>query len=142
GTPTWLAAQSLRGLGAALRAAGRLDKARQVVEQAVSIARVLRMPRVLANALEQEGHLVAVEDPERATQLHHEALAERVEHGLRVFYADSLDALAMLAGRSGRTAEAAWAPATRRAMPWATSGALTRRWAMEPLRLSGRKARR
>jgi len=65
------------------------------------------MARVLADALEQEGHLVVVEDAERATQLHHEALAERVEHGLRVFYADSLDALAMLAGRSGRTAEAA-----------------------------------
>jgi DNA-binding NarL/FixJ family response regulator len=64
------------------------------------------MPRVVAEALEQQAHLAAVDDPDRAIDLHHQALAERVEHGLRTFYVDSLDALATLAARADRTSEA------------------------------------
>jgi DNA-binding CsgD family transcriptional regulator len=51
---------------------------------------------VLADALDQQGHLAASADPHKALDLHHHALAIRVEHGLRTFFADSLEALAAL----------------------------------------------
>jgi predicted ATPase/DNA-binding CsgD family transcriptional regulator/class 3 adenylate cyclase len=106
GAETWLAAQAMPGLGAALRSIGRFHEARSVLERAVGVARRLGMPRVVAEALEQQAHLAAVDDPDRAIDLHHQALAERVEHGLRTFYVDSLDALATLAARADRTSEA------------------------------------
>jgi DNA-binding CsgD family transcriptional regulator len=68
----------------------------------MAVARGLGMPRIVADALEQRAELAAAEDPDRATELHHEALAVRVEHGLRTFCADSLDALAALAARAER----------------------------------------
>jgi ATP/maltotriose-dependent transcriptional regulator MalT len=94
GTETWLAGKALPGLGAALRMLGRTEDARDVLERAVVVAGRLGMPRQLAAALEQQAHLAAADDAARATELHHRALAIRVEHGLRAFYADSLDALA------------------------------------------------
>jgi predicted ATPase/DNA-binding CsgD family transcriptional regulator len=106
GAETWIAAQAMPGLGAALGSTGQPDRARAVLERAVAVARRLGMPRVVAEALEQQAHLAAADDPERAVDLHHEALAERVGHGLRTFYVDSLDALATLAGRAEPTAEA------------------------------------
>ena len=96
GAETWIAAQSMPGLGAALRSAGRADRARSVLERAVEVARRLGMPRVVAEALEQQAELAAADDLDHAVDLHHQALAERVEHGLRTFYVDSLDALARL----------------------------------------------
>jgi predicted ATPase/DNA-binding CsgD family transcriptional regulator len=90
---TYLAALALPPLGTALRLLGRHDEAAGVLDRAIAVARTLGMPRVQAHALEQQGHLFA--DPE----LHHEALALRVEHGLRGSYAASLDALAALTGR-------------------------------------------
>jgi DNA-binding CsgD family transcriptional regulator len=71
------------------------------------VARRLDMPRVVADALEQQAHLAAADDLDRAIDLHHRALAERVEHGLRTFYVDSLDALAMLAAQAEPAPEAA-----------------------------------
>jgi predicted ATPase/DNA-binding CsgD family transcriptional regulator len=107
GAETWLVAQSLPGLGAALIALGRLDQARDVLDRAVAVARRLDMPRVLADALEQQGHLAAAAgDVDRAIDLHHEALAVRVEHGLRTFSVDSLEALAALAAAATPTPEA------------------------------------
>jgi predicted ATPase/DNA-binding CsgD family transcriptional regulator len=106
GAETWLVAQSLPGLGAALISLGRLDQARDALDRAAAVARRLDMPRVLADALEQQGHLAAADDLDRATDLHHEALAERVEHGLRTFSVDSLEALAALAARAEPTPEA------------------------------------
>jgi predicted ATPase/DNA-binding CsgD family transcriptional regulator/class 3 adenylate cyclase len=106
GAETWIAAQAMPGLGAALRATGRLHEARGVLERAVGVARGLGMPRVVAEALEQLAHLAAVDDPDRAADLHHEALAERVQHGLRGFHVDSLDALATLGARAEPTSEA------------------------------------
>jgi DNA-binding CsgD family transcriptional regulator len=94
------------GLGAALGSTGQPDRARAVLERAVAVARRLGMPRVVAEALEQQAHLAAADDPERAVDLHHEALAERVAHGLRTFYVDSLDALATLGARTQPTSEA------------------------------------
>jgi predicted ATPase/DNA-binding NarL/FixJ family response regulator len=107
GAETWLVAQSLPGLGAALISLGRLDQAHDALDRAVAVARRLDMPRVLADALEQQGHLAAAaDDLDRATDLHHEALAARVEHGLRTFSVDSLEALAALAARAEPTPEA------------------------------------
>jgi predicted ATPase/DNA-binding CsgD family transcriptional regulator len=106
GAETWLVAQSLPGLGAALIALGRLDQARDVLDRVVAVARRLDMPGVLADALEQQGHLAAAAgDADRAVDLHHQALAVRVEHGLRTFSADSLEALAALAARADPTPE-------------------------------------
>jgi predicted ATPase/DNA-binding NarL/FixJ family response regulator len=106
GAATWIAAQAMPGLGAALGATGRVEAARGVLERALAVARGLGMPRVVADALEQQAHLAAADDPDRAVDLHHEALAERVEHGLRTFYVDSLDALATLGGRAQPAPEA------------------------------------
>jgi DNA-binding CsgD family transcriptional regulator len=108
GAETWLVAQSLPGLGAALISLGRLDQARDVLDRAVAVAGRLDLPRVLADALEQQGHLAAAadDDVDRAIDLHHEALAMRVEHGLRTFSVDSLEALAALAARAAPTSEA------------------------------------
>ncbi|HEV8165837.1 MAG TPA: LuxR C-terminal-related transcriptional regulator, partial [Actinomycetota bacterium] len=107
GAETWLVAQSLPGLGAALISLGRLDQARDVLDRAVAVAGRLDMPRVLADALQQQGHLAAAADEvDRAIDLHHEALAVRVDHGLRTFSVDSLEALAALAARAAPTPEA------------------------------------
>jgi hypothetical protein len=106
GAETWLAAQSLPGLGAAPADLGRCDEARGVLDRAVSAARGLGMPRVATDALEQQAHLAAADDEDRAIELHHAALAERVEHGLRTFYVDSLEALATLGARAGRASAA------------------------------------
>jgi DNA-binding NarL/FixJ family response regulator len=106
GAETWIAAQAMPGLAAALRAAGHRDRARAVLERAVGVARRLGMPRVVAEAQEQQAHLAADGDPDRAVDLHHQALAERVEHGLRTFYVDSLDALAALDAGGQPTSEA------------------------------------
>jgi predicted ATPase/ATP/maltotriose-dependent transcriptional regulator MalT len=106
GAETWLAAQAMPGLGAALAGTGDLDRAREVLERAVAVARRLGMPRVVAEALERQADLAEGDgDPDRAVDLHHEALAERAAHGLRTFYVDSLDALAILAGRAEPAAE-------------------------------------
>jgi predicted ATPase/DNA-binding CsgD family transcriptional regulator len=107
GAETWLVAQALPGLGAALTSLGRPDQARDVLDRAVAVARRLDMPRVLADALERQGQLAAAAgDADRASDLHHEALAVRVEHGLRTFYVDSLEALAALAARTEPAPEA------------------------------------
>jgi predicted ATPase/DNA-binding CsgD family transcriptional regulator len=88
GTPTYLAAQVHAGYGEALRHAGRSEDARRELDQAATTARALGMPRILADALQQRAHLTG--DP----NLHHEALSIRVNHGLRTFLPDSLEALA------------------------------------------------
>ena len=107
GAETWLVAQSLPGLGAAVLALGRLDQARDALDRAVALARRLDMPGVLADAVERQGQLAAAtDDPDRAIDLHHQALAVRVEHGLRTFWVDSLEALAVLAGRAEPAPEA------------------------------------
>ena len=99
-------ARSLPGLGAALRHLGRMDEAADCVDRARTIARKLDVPHVLAEALEQSALLMAPKDAERAENLHYEALAVRVEFGLRTAYVDSLDGLAALAARAERYTEA------------------------------------
>ena len=98
GVPTHVAVQALPPLAAARRALGQRDEARRAAELGADLARMRQMPGLLADALDQRGHVA--DRPDEALALHHEALALRVRHGLRTAWADSLDALA------GRLAEA------------------------------------
>ena len=123
GTETWLVAQSLPGLGAALISLGRLDQARDVLDRVVAVARRLDMPRVLADALEQQGHLAAADDDlDRAIDLHHQALAVRVEHGCAPSpsTASRRWPRSPLAPSRRPRPSAPSPPATRRAPPWPT----------------------
>ncbi len=101
-----IVARSLPGLAAALRHLGRRDEAQGLVDRALALARKLDVPHLVADALEQSGRLAAADDPGAAEDLHHEALAIRVDHGLRTFMVDNLDALARLACRAESFAEA------------------------------------
>ncbi|KAB2347984.1 helix-turn-helix transcriptional regulator [Actinomadura rudentiformis] len=91
---------------AAARRLGQRDQARARAERAAALARAIGAYYPLADALEELAHLAAADDPARAEDLHHEALAIRLEHKLRPFYVDSLEALAALAARSQRSDKA------------------------------------
>ena len=82
GSPTYLAVRAMPPLAAALRSVGREDEASAVAERAAALARERDMPAVLADALVEQG-------------LHHEALAIRADHGLRVGVVESLEAIAV-----------------------------------------------
>jgi predicted ATPase/DNA-binding CsgD family transcriptional regulator len=103
---THIDALAMPGLAEAQRRLGRVDEARGVLRRAGGIARRMGMRRVLADVIEQQAFLVAAEDLDRAADLHHEALALRVDHGLRTFFVDSLDALAVLMARTNRPGDA------------------------------------
>jgi predicted ATPase/DNA-binding CsgD family transcriptional regulator len=75
---------TLARLAAALRVSGSLEAAAQAASDALTVARRLDLPRVVADALEQQAYLTDSVD------LHHEALAIRAEHGLWLFCLDSL----------------------------------------------------
>ncbi|MFC3763630.1 LuxR C-terminal-related transcriptional regulator [Tenggerimyces flavus] len=99
GSPTWLAAHALPGLAAALLALDRLDEAAATVSRALELADHFDLPFVRAAALDVRGALVA-RSPDQlgvALDLHHAALAERVDHGLRAFLPVSLEAIASVA---------------------------------------------
>ncbi|QUQ68567.1 helix-turn-helix transcriptional regulator [Kutzneria sp. CA-103260] len=89
---TCIAVQSLPSLAAALIGLDRHEEAAALLDRAVTMAGELRMPRVLADAYEQQGHLRSDLD------LHHRALAIRVDHGLRLGCVDSVEAIATLTG--------------------------------------------
>lgn len=89
---TYLAPPTMTILAAALRASGRPEAAARVCERALAGARRLGMPRLVADALEQSAYLAT--EPNRAEDLHHEALAIRAEHGLWLYCVDSLEAIA------------------------------------------------
>jgi predicted ATPase/DNA-binding CsgD family transcriptional regulator len=101
-----IVARSLPGLVAALRHLGRRDEAQRLAGRALALAHKLDVPHLVADALEQSALLVAADDPSAAEDLHHEALAVRLDHGLRTFMVDNLDALAGLACRAESFAEA------------------------------------
>jgi predicted ATPase/DNA-binding NarL/FixJ family response regulator len=103
---THIDALAMPGLAEALHRLGRVDEAHRVLRRARGIARRMGMRRVLADIVEQHAFLVAAQDPDRAADLHHEALALRVDHGLRTFLVDSLDALAVLMARANRPGDA------------------------------------
>ncbi len=106
-TDNLMAARSRPRLGAALRRLGHLDEAREHVDLAVGLAKRLGLPNVRADALDEQARLVGPDQSDRAEDLHHEALAVRVEHGVRGLWPDSLDALAGSAARAESFAEAA-----------------------------------
>jgi DNA-binding CsgD family transcriptional regulator len=81
GLPTYLAVRAMPPLAAALRGVGREEEAAEVAARAVALARERDMPAVLADALSELGE-------------HHEALAIRADHGLRLGVVESLEALA------------------------------------------------
>jgi predicted ATPase/DNA-binding CsgD family transcriptional regulator len=106
GVETYLAGQALPGLGVALSALGRRSDAEAALDRAVAVARRLGMPGALAEALDGQAELMAT-DPnalERAVDLAHEALTERVAHHLRAFIPDSLETLARLGSQINPTA--------------------------------------
>ncbi len=80
GSPTYLAVRAMPPLATALRRVGRESEADAVAARAVELARERDMPAVLADALAEQG-------------LHHEALAIRADHGLRLGLVESLEAL-------------------------------------------------
>ncbi|GAA4520119.1 LuxR C-terminal-related transcriptional regulator [Actinoallomurus oryzae] len=98
-----LSPQTLTGLAAAFHAAGDDAAAASACERALAVARAVGMPRVAADALEQQARLAGPADAER---LHHEALALRAEHGLWLACAGGLDALARIAAEAGAHTEA------------------------------------
>jgi predicted ATPase/DNA-binding CsgD family transcriptional regulator len=91
GRPTYLAARALPALAAAQRHAGAAEDAAGTAERGAALARERGMPGVLADCLDEQGHLD--DDADR----HHEALAIRVRHGLRPGILRSLEALAAYA---------------------------------------------
>jgi predicted ATPase/DNA-binding CsgD family transcriptional regulator len=101
-----IVARALPGLVAALRHLGRHEEARGLVDRAIALAGKLDVPHLVADALAQSGQLTAPDDPGAAEDLHHQALALRVDHGIRTFMVDDLDALAGLACRADSLAEA------------------------------------
>ena len=103
----WTATRSFPGLIEALRRLGRIEEATTQAERGVELARSFGAPYPLSEALDEQARLVADTDPARAADLHQEALAIRMAHGMRTFYVDSLEALAGLATRLGSHAEAA-----------------------------------
>jgi predicted ATPase/class 3 adenylate cyclase/DNA-binding NarL/FixJ family response regulator len=102
----WVVVRALPGLAGVLRRLGRRAEARERAEYGVAMGRRLDTPHPLAEALEELASVTAPDDPVKAEDLHHEALAVRVRHGLRTFYVDSLEALAWLAAESGACDEA------------------------------------
>jgi predicted ATPase/DNA-binding CsgD family transcriptional regulator len=99
-TDNWVTVRALPGLASALRRLGRWDEARAQARRGIALGKKLQCPHALAEALEELAFGLAEEDPAAAEDLHHQALSVRVEHGLRTFYPDSLEALACLTARS------------------------------------------
>jgi DNA-binding CsgD family transcriptional regulator len=101
GVETWVAGQALAGLGRSLVCLGRDDEARAATERSIAVAQRLGMPHVLGDALDVQAELAArdVDDLAPAMDLHHAALASRVDHGLRAFWPDSLEAIAGIGSR-------------------------------------------
>lgn len=94
-------------LATACHRAGDHTAARDHAARGVELASRIGMPRVEAAALDALARLDAGTDPRKAEDLHHRALAIRVDHGLRTFYVESFEALAELASRTGSHHEAA-----------------------------------
>ncbi|WP_344663363.1 helix-turn-helix transcriptional regulator [Catenulispora yoronensis] len=97
GLPTWIAGTALPGLGAALAADGRRDEAAEALATALTVTRRLNLPGPLAQVYAAQAEAAAADHPDglvRATELQHAALALHVDHNLRAFQPDDLEALA------------------------------------------------
>jgi predicted ATPase/DNA-binding CsgD family transcriptional regulator len=105
--PNILARHGRVGLADALHRTGHSQRAKEQATLALHESRQLGAPGLEADALEVLARLTADADTHRAEDLHHEALALRHKHHLRLSSVDSLEALAVLADRAGATIEAA-----------------------------------
>jgi predicted ATPase/DNA-binding CsgD family transcriptional regulator len=103
--PNVLARHGRVGLADALRRTGHSRRAEEQAAIALQASRELAAPGLEADALEVLARLTA--DTRRAEDLHHQALALRAKHRLRLSCIDSLEALAVLADRAGASIEAA-----------------------------------
>jgi predicted ATPase/DNA-binding CsgD family transcriptional regulator len=93
---TYLAAAALPPLAAAQAAVGQDEAAAATAARAVAGGRASALPRVVAEALEQQGWLAhEAGDDDGAIALHQQALAERAEHELHGPATDSLEALGL-----------------------------------------------
>ncbi|WP_320670052.1 helix-turn-helix transcriptional regulator [Patulibacter defluvii] len=92
GAPTYLALRALPALAAAERRTGDVEAAAATAARAVAVARERGMIAVLADALDEQARQADAGDA--ALALHHEALALRVDHGLRPAAVVSLERLA------------------------------------------------
>jgi predicted ATPase/DNA-binding CsgD family transcriptional regulator len=101
---TFVPAMLLPSVAAAMRAGGR--DASEVLERAVELARHYNLPRILADALDQQGRIAITTRPEKAAELLHQALTIRVDHGLRTYTIESLESLALLANHTNRPVDA------------------------------------
>ena len=106
GTRDWTAARCLPGLMGALRRLGRTAEAGEWAARAVEIETAFSAPYELTGVIDEQARLLWDSDPDRARELHLEALTIRRGAGLRSGYAESLDALAGLEARAGNHAEA------------------------------------
>ncbi|HCT81518.1 MAG TPA: LuxR family transcriptional regulator [Micromonosporaceae bacterium] len=106
-TDNWITVRALPSLASALRRLNRTQDALNYINRGIALARKLHLPHALADALEEAAFLASANDPAAAEDLHHQALAIRVEHELRTFYVDSLDALAAHAVQAGGADRAA-----------------------------------
>lgn len=94
---TYLAAAALPPLAAAQAAVGQAQAAADTAARALSGGRAIALPRVVADALEQQGWLAhEAGDHDVAVALHQQALGLRAEHGLDGPATDSLEALGLL----------------------------------------------
>jgi DNA-binding CsgD family transcriptional regulator len=117
GRPTYLAIRALPPLAAALRLAGDDEAAAGTAARGAALARERGMPGVLADCLDEQGHL------REDVELHHEALAIRAEHGLRPGMVRSLEALAAYGAPDHAARLAAAAARARAEMGWPTDPA-------------------
>jgi DNA-binding CsgD family transcriptional regulator len=107
GVETYLAAQALPELGAAMIAVGRRDEAAAVLDRAVAVATRLGMPGAEGAALEARAELAA-HDPGTvgpALDLAHAALRVHADHGLRASVVRNLESLARHAAAVKATAD-------------------------------------
>jgi predicted ATPase/DNA-binding CsgD family transcriptional regulator len=100
-TYEWTAIRCLPLQAAALRRLDRADEATHAADRAFAAAAEVDSPLVLALAKDELARLVAPDDPARAFDLHHQALALRRDHQLTTYLPDSLDALAGLTAATG-----------------------------------------
>ncbi len=100
---TYVEAQALPVLAAAFRGLGRHDDAVAAAARALELGRGLDLPRVVAQALDEQARLSG---PDDALELHHQRARDPAEHELRWAYARSLEALAALAAEGGQPAHA------------------------------------
>jgi predicted ATPase/DNA-binding CsgD family transcriptional regulator len=96
GRPTYLAIRTLPALASAQRACGRSAEAEATAARAVELARERGMPSAHADALAEQARLCPEDAPEAALALQHEALAIRVDRGLRLGVIESLEDLVAL----------------------------------------------